>query len=151
MLIHVQFFIDQHSQAKLPSSRLAMSCCMGLFCPRHSTVHFLLLNFEVFVSLFLQAVTIALNCLILGSVGDHPCPFGIICQLAGSVLCLIVQAINSNVRWYWCQYWSLRDAITNWTPAGVHIADHNPWSPAVQAIFHPPYSLLIQLISHWFG
>lgn len=72
-------------------------------------------------------------------------------NLLGGVLCLIMQAINSDVRWYWCQYWSLRDAITNWTPAGVHIADHNPWSPAVQAIFHPPYSLLIQLISHWFG
>jgi len=78
-----------------------------------------------------------------------PCPFGIIYQLAESVHCLIVQAINSNVKWCWCQYWSLRDAITNWLPAGVRVAGHNPWSPAVQTIFHPPYNLLIQLISHW--
>lgn len=64
--------------------------------------------------------------------------FCTICRLAeGS----IIQIINGDVKQYWCKFQTLWYTTIDWPPSGLHAADHNALSPAVQpafcSLFHP--------------
>ena len=74
---------------------------------------------------------------------SHSSQSGVICKLAESTLCLIIQLINEDAKQVWTPYWPPPSA-SHWPPTRLCAADHHPLGLAIQPAFHPPHHLLIQ-------
>lgn len=78
-----------------PAGFCSLSWCLGLLLSRNMTLHFTLLNFKSFFSTHFSNLLRSLSaiCCI-----NHFSQFYIICKLAGSALCCIIQVINKDVK-----------------------------------------------------
>lgn len=59
-------------------------------------------------------------------------------KLVECAFCLIIQVTNEDVKQYCPEYQPLGFTTSDWPPTGLHAADHNTLSPAVQPVFSLP-------------
>lgn len=69
-------------------------------------------------------------------------------NLLEGILCPIIWVINEDVKGYWPLYQPL---LSDWCPAGLDAALHNPLGPVDQLIFIAPHSLLTWSIIQQFA
>lgn len=101
--------------------------------------------FTEHVSLFLQPVRIPLNDLPLIS---HSSQLGVICKLAESVFCAIIQ-LQEDAKLCQSLQRCLRSTASNGSPAGHQVCDHCALSLVVWQVIHSPCGLPVQSASHF--
>lgn len=57
------------------------------------------------------------------------------CKLPDSAICPIIMIISEDIK----QHWPLEYTNSDWLPAELYAANHNPLSPAVQPVFSLPH------------